>query len=225
MYYRYILSVTLKYKREPEGVEIFFKMGCTWIKFLNCYYGYGVRFDEIFEDTCYEIENEYYEDILQEYEYYVADGEEQGKIDFQKDYKHVKYDCSSLVLLKKEFKAYIAEKHPELKDVENMPNIFITCDKYIGLDESFGHPDNVYIVWGYELAKKAFSTKQSNIQGMFTKSVGFYFPKDAKALFKDFLDDFKAKHCIKIEKQKRERYSFNPFKGINLCIFGNNKIC
>ena len=205
-------------------------MSRTWIEFLNCIYGYGINFDQIFNGTPYAID-EFRRGPFEEYEGYVEEFGEKAKEAFKKEYKHVNYDCGSLMLLEKEFKEYLAEFHPELKDVKNMPSIFITCDKFIGIDESYGHPDNVYVVFGYELGAGVFTVKKSDVKGMSINTVDFYFPDDAEAMYTDFITRFKAKHCVVADQPKKEKFrkvwrssgsNYDSDKLINLGIFANN---
>lgn len=193
-------------------------MSRSWIKFLNCYYGYGIKFNKVFKGTPYAID-EYYEHIFQEYEQYIErDGEIKGKEDFEKYNDHVNYDCSSLMLLRKEYDEYISQKRPDLKDMKNNTTLIVTCDKFIGIDETFGHPNSVWIVLGHRLNKERFASMKSD------DNAGLNFPDGFKTMFADFMTRFYLKHCLnnsdndeKLAHITKEEFE----KDVKLDVFAN----
>lgn len=195
-------------------------MSRTWIEFLNCFYGYAIKYDKIFKNTPYAIDK-YREDAIKSYEYY-----KNNKKKFYEDYRHIKYDCDYLGILENEYDEYISQYHPELKGAQNLPAIFVTCDEFIGIDESYGHPNSIYIVLGHELDAKLFKSKKSDVNGMNLNELNLYFPDDVENIFIDFLARFYMKICLKTETIDEETVAKTKEdlkKGLKEGIFANCK--
>lgn len=198
-------------------------MGRTWFDYDSCYYGYAIKHKRIFDNTPFAIDK-FYKNAIHEYEGYIVGNKKMGKKNFYDNHNLVKYDCSSLMLLEEEFEEYIAKYHPDFELSNNTSSIFITCDEYIGVDNTYGHPDSVMIVLGYELHADMFQSKKSDVTGMNINSLDLYFPDNIEDIFIDFLARFYLKHCAKAESIDEEMISKTKNElGLNLeqGIFAN----
>lgn len=194
-------------------------MGCDWIKFKECYYGYGIKFRKVFDKTRFAIDSDYYSSVFEEYENYTSVDEEIGKKDFYNDFK-IEYDCSSLKLLKTEFEEYMDQKHPELKNSKRKPILAVTCDNFSGTYESVGHSNSIWIVWGYELCKDMFNTKESDVDGMSTNSVNLDFPNDSKSIYADYCvkkEDADENAVTEIKNKFQQSVEQNIFASLRGC--------
>lgn len=195
-------------------------MSRTWIEFLNCFYGYAIKYDKIFKATPYAIDK-YRAGALESYEYNKND-----KKKFYEAYHHIKYDCDYLEILENEYDEYIAQYHSELKNAKNLPVIFVTCDEFIGIDQSYGHPNSIYIVLGHELGAKLFKSRKSDVDGMNLTELDLLFPDEFENIFIDFLARFCMKICLKAETIDEETVAKTKEdlkKGLKEGIFANCK--
>lgn len=117
-----------------------------------------------------------------------------------------KPDKNGLQALLREWKNYQNRYHPEIARIKKtMPSFGITCEEYAGSYEPFGSVSACHIVWGHRIVEKSFITERSTADDTDMISSKFYFPKNSKSIFLDFMARFYLKVCLKEKDFKEER--------------------
>lgn len=148
-------------------------MGCDCINYDSCWYGYGLEFEKLFQET----------DLM---------------VDEYKRWRMFEEKDSAYNVLRKKWKNYLKKFHPEL-DLKQLPQFTVTCTEFLGMYETEGLISECRIVFGYPIKKSCFTQNQSDADDKkSTHSLRFDFPSDTEEILLDFL----ARFYLKIREKK-----------------------